>query len=252
MKVTTSPSASVISLRTALSRSSNSPRYLAPATIDPRSSAMTRLPFSPSGTSPSMIRLASPSTMAVLPTPGSPISTGLFLVRRESTWITRRISSSRPMTGSSLPVAGGLGEVAPVLGQRLVRLLGIGRRHPVVAPHGPQSGEQRVLGDADVVGQGQQEVLDRDVVVPQLAPDLVCRLEHVSSVAGQAGLGAALGPRQAVQLLAHLVGQRVGVHADLGQHGPGHRLLLRPAARRAGAPTSSRGCWPRRRGRWPR
>ena len=42
--------------------------------------------------------------MAVLPTPGSPMSTGLFFVRRESTWITRRISSSRPMTGSSLPL----------------------------------------------------------------------------------------------------------------------------------------------------
>ena len=41
--------------------------------------------------------------MAVLPTPGSPISTGLFLVRRASTWMVRRISSSRPMTGSSLP-----------------------------------------------------------------------------------------------------------------------------------------------------
>ena len=58
----------------------------------------------PSGTSPRMMRAASPSTMAVLPTPGSPISTGLFFVRRESTWITRRISSSRPMTGSSLPL----------------------------------------------------------------------------------------------------------------------------------------------------
>jgi hypothetical protein len=31
------------------------------------------------------------------------MSTGLFLVRRLSTWMTRRISSSRPMTGSSLP-----------------------------------------------------------------------------------------------------------------------------------------------------
>ena len=41
--------------------------------------------------------------MAVLPTPGSPISTGLFLVRRCSTWMARRISSSRPITGSSLP-----------------------------------------------------------------------------------------------------------------------------------------------------
>ena len=45
-----------------------------------------------SGTSAATIRRASPSTMAVLPTPGSPIRTGLFLVRRERTWITRRIS----------------------------------------------------------------------------------------------------------------------------------------------------------------
>jgi hypothetical protein len=76
---------------------------LAPATIDPRSSEITRRSRNDSGTSPSMMRSASPSTIAVLPTPGSPISTGLFLVLRESTWITRRISSSRPMTGSSLP-----------------------------------------------------------------------------------------------------------------------------------------------------
>ena len=67
------------------------------------SSAITRRSRSDSGTSPATIRCASPSTIAVLPTPGSPIRTGLFLVRRESTWITRRISSSRPMTGSSLP-----------------------------------------------------------------------------------------------------------------------------------------------------
>ena len=47
------------------------------------------------------MRWARPSTMAVLPTPGSPMSTGLFLVRRDSTCITRSISRSRPMTGSS-------------------------------------------------------------------------------------------------------------------------------------------------------
>ena len=82
MKVMTSPSASVISLSTAFSRSSNSPRYLAPATMPPRSRLMSRLFFSPSGTSPSTMRRARPSTMAVLPTPGSPMSTGLFLVRR--------------------------------------------------------------------------------------------------------------------------------------------------------------------------
>ncbi len=43
------PSEAVTSLSTALSRSSNSPRNLAPATMEPRSSARSRLPFSPSG-----------------------------------------------------------------------------------------------------------------------------------------------------------------------------------------------------------
>ena len=125
MKRITSPSLSVTSLSTALSRSSNSPRYFAPATSAPMSSATRRLFFSVSGTSPSTIRRASPSTIAVLPTPGSPMSTGLFFVRRESTCITRRISSSRPITGSSLPRRAMLGQVAPEAQQRLVLLLGV-------------------------------------------------------------------------------------------------------------------------------
>ena len=41
--------------------------------------------FNPSGTSPRTILCANPSTIAVLPTPGSPISTGLFFVRRDRT-----------------------------------------------------------------------------------------------------------------------------------------------------------------------
>ncbi len=103
MKSTMRPSAVTISWSTAFRRSSNSPRYLAPAMSEPMSSATMRLSFNPSGTSPRTMRCARPSTMAVLPTPGSPISTGLFLVRRASTWMTRRTSSSRPITGSSLP-----------------------------------------------------------------------------------------------------------------------------------------------------
>ena len=67
------------------------------------SSENTVRSFSPSGTSPRTILCASPSTMAVLPTPGSPMSTGLFLVLRERILITSRISVSRPITGSSLP-----------------------------------------------------------------------------------------------------------------------------------------------------
>ncbi len=76
------PSALATSFNTALSRSSNSPRYLAPANSDPISSDRMRLFFSVSGTSLLTIRWARPSTTAVLPTPGGPINTGLFLVRR--------------------------------------------------------------------------------------------------------------------------------------------------------------------------
>src|SRR4051794_27230003 len=104
MKVMTRPSDSVISLSTAFSRSSNSPRYFAPATSAARSSETSCLSFSESATSPATMRWARPSTTAVFPTPGSPISTGLFLVRRVRTWLIRRISASRPMTGSSLPL----------------------------------------------------------------------------------------------------------------------------------------------------
>lgn len=56
-----------------------------------------------SGTSPLTMRRAKPSAMAVLPTPGSPIRTGLFFVLRERICKTRRISVSRPITGSILP-----------------------------------------------------------------------------------------------------------------------------------------------------
>ena len=79
------PASCSSSLSTDLSRSSNSPRYLAPASNDAMSSDSTRLSLSDSGTSPLTIRCARPSTIAVLPTPGSPISTGLFLVRRCNT-----------------------------------------------------------------------------------------------------------------------------------------------------------------------
>ena len=55
-----------------------------------------------SGTSLLTILIASPSATAVLPTPGSPKRTGLFLVLLARIWITRSISFSRPTTGSNL------------------------------------------------------------------------------------------------------------------------------------------------------
>ena len=82
MKTMFCPASCDNSLRTAFKRSSNSPRYFAPATKAAMSSDKTRLFFNESGTSPLTIRCAKPSTIAVLPTPGSPIKTGLFFVRR--------------------------------------------------------------------------------------------------------------------------------------------------------------------------
>ena len=104
MKSMMRPSAFITSFMTALRRSSNSPLYFAPATSAPMSSEYICLSRRLSGTSPRMIRWASPSTMAVLPVPGSPMSIGLFFVRRLSICNIRRISSSRPITGSSFPL----------------------------------------------------------------------------------------------------------------------------------------------------
>ena len=104
MKRMIRPSLALISLSTAFRRSSKSPRYFAPAISAVRSRAKMVRSFSPSGTSPRTMRWASPSTMAVLPTPGSPMSTGLFFVLRERMRMTSRISVSRPITGSSFPL----------------------------------------------------------------------------------------------------------------------------------------------------
>ena len=176
MNVMISPSESAISFNTALSRSSNSPRYFAPATIAPRSSAISRLSCSDVGTSPSTMRWASPSTIAVLPTPGSPISTGLFFVRRESTWIVRRISSSRPITGSSLPVRAASVRSRPYRLERLERVLGVRTGDALTAAHLRERRERRVTREPGLEQDArgfrarrrqhrEQQVLGRDVLV---------------------------------------------------------------------------------------
>ena len=96
------PSDFLTSFSTLFKRSSNSPRYLAPATSAPMSRLNTVRSFKFSGTSPFTMRCARPSAIAVLPTPASPMSTGLFLRLRLRMRMTLRISVSRPMTGSSL------------------------------------------------------------------------------------------------------------------------------------------------------
>ena len=94
---------SATSLMMLLSLFSKSPRYFVPATIDPKSKEINRLPASTGGMSSLAILIAIPSTMADFPTPGSPTSIGLFLRLLPRIWITLWISSSLPTSGSSLP-----------------------------------------------------------------------------------------------------------------------------------------------------
>ena len=76
---------------------------LAPACSKPMSSVSSETSFNCGGTSPLARRKAKPSTTAVLPTPASPVRIGLFCRRRIKISTIWRISSSRPVTGSSSP-----------------------------------------------------------------------------------------------------------------------------------------------------
>ncbi|MPM99277.1 hypothetical protein SDC9_146468 [bioreactor metagenome] len=98
----TSPDFDISSI-TALSLSSNSPLYFEPATIEDRSKVTTLLSLNNSGILPDAIFCASPSAIAVLPTPGSPIKQGLFLILLQSISRTLWVSFSRPITGSNFP-----------------------------------------------------------------------------------------------------------------------------------------------------
>src|SRR6266545_3341028 len=84
-------------------RSSYWPRNVVPASSATWSSATRRASFRAGGTSPAAMRWASPSTIAVLPTPAFPISAGLFLFCRRRMSTTRAISASRQRTGSRSP-----------------------------------------------------------------------------------------------------------------------------------------------------
>ena len=86
-----------------LKRFSNSPLTAAPACNAPKSRVRSSQPLNLSGISPAIIRSASPSINALLPTPGSPTTTGLFLRRRHRISIIKSISLSRHKTGSNSP-----------------------------------------------------------------------------------------------------------------------------------------------------
>ena len=185
------------------------------------SRATRRLPFRPSGTSPSAMRPASPSTMAVLPTPGSPMRTGLFFVRRESTWMTRRISSSRPMTGSILPSRARCVRSWPYFSSAWNWSSGFGEVTRWLPRTSRSACSTSSRPDPQAVAHGQQQVLDGEVVVLEVLAGGLGPVEHVAGLTAQPRLAAPVGVGELGHRLIGPVAQHQGRQAQLLHHG-GH------------------------------
>ena len=166
------------SVSTALSRSSNSPRYFAPATSAPMSSAKTVLSRSPSGTSPVGDALGEALDDRGL------ADAGVADEHRVVLGLAGQDLHDAADLGVAAdhrvePSGAGVGdEVAAVFLQRLVGDLGHGGGDPLVAADRGQRLQERVAGDARrragagaqvpsraLVDQRDQQVLDRDVLV---------------------------------------------------------------------------------------
>ena len=196
------------------------------------------------------MRWARPSTTAVLPTPGSPMSTGLFLVRRERICMIRSISVSRPTHGVELALGGELGQVAPELVEQLRGLLALARRAgsagaralaALTAASGPGEHADDLVADLLGVGveveedargdplvlthEAEQDVLGADVVVAQAQRLAEGELEDLLGARGERDLPGRhflAGADDAHDLRAH------ALHSDVEglEHASGKPLLL--------------------------
>src|SRR5579875_2360694 len=213
-----------ISLSTFLRRSSKSPRYRDPATRAPRSSVYSCLSLIVSGTSPLTIFCARPSTTAVLPTPASPTSPGLFLVRRARTCMTHALALAdqpeQDVLGADVVVA----ELQRLAQRQLQHLLGPGGERDVpggsllaladdlldLLAHRFQADPQRLQGLGGhalaLVDQPEQDVLGADVVVVEHPGLFLCQdhnpprpvgnpLEHLLAPSQSSRGGSGCQPR---------------------------------------------------------
>ncbi len=201
---------------------------------------MTRLSRSCSGTAPSTIAWARPSTIAVLPTPASPMSTGLFLVRRLRISIVCSISSARPMTGSSSPLRarsvrsvpnlssiGVSDAAASVVSCCVVTPPAVtDSRTPCVSASAvtPASASTCPAGASWPMHEREEEVLGVDVGRTRRAGDLVGVEERAAAPTARSSPRQRRGPTRA----------RAGAPRRRGRSRPGRRRYDAP--RRAPAP----------------
>ena len=92
--------------------------------------------------------------MAVLPTPGSPMRTGLFFVRRREDLDDAADLVVAADDRVELAGAGLGGQVAAVLLEGRVRALGVRRRDPLAAADALERTEDRLLAGAVALQQG--------------------------------------------------------------------------------------------------
>ena len=228
MNVMISPSESAISLRTALNRSSNSPRYFAPATIEPMSSATTRLLRRPFG----HVALDDAAGQALddrgLADAGLADEHGVVLRAAR-----QHLDDAPDLLVAAddridLALARRLGEIAAVLLERLVLLLGVVARHPVRAAHllaarrarrraYTPTPRRRSPTPPGTFGHREQDVLGRQVLVVELAALLVGFLEEPERVGRElrvADRRAADASAALAELLVDVAAQRREVDAD--------------------------------------
>ena len=138
--------------------------------------------------------------------------------------------------GVEQAVARGVGEVAAELLQRLELVLGrlvgdavraahVGERpqQPLARPAGRA---QRLAGGAVVTGDREQQVLDGDVLVLELAHRALGGAQHGHELGGRRRLGLARERRQRVERGVDVGAQRVGRRAQLAQDGHDEAAVL--------------------------
>jgi hypothetical protein len=142
--------------------------------------------------------------------------------------MTRRISSSRPMT-VELAATGQLGEVFGVFFEGLELCFRILIGHALRAAYGAQAledgvvrrserGEQQLCAVIFLLREGEQEVLGRDVLVLEIVGFLECLVEDLLHGIGHAGLRAGAGNLgEFAQGLGCFCDELVGGYADFLQ-----------------------------------